>query len=44
MRKKREYLSPQMKVGEYKLEQQLLTASNEPYGVMETSYGDEYFN
>lgn len=40
--KKKEYLSPQMKVGEYKLEQQLLSASNETYEVG-PSYDDEYF-
>ena len=32
-----------MKVGEYKLEQQLLSASNESYGVMTTSYSDSDF-
>ena len=42
--KKKQYQTPQMKSVEFKLEQHLLTASTERYGVLETTYDDESFN
>ena len=42
--KKKQYQTPQMKSVEFKLEQHLLTASNERYGVMGSSYNDSDFD
>ena len=41
--KKKHYQSPRLKVREYKMKHQMLSASNESYGVTSTSYSDSDF-